>query len=45
MAFGVSEGFKAGRINSYIRDRMNEGMRDDELASETYRAIDRRLAP
>lgn len=45
MAFGVSEGFKAGRINSYIRDRMNEGMRDDELAAETYRAIDRRLAP
>ena len=45
MAFGVSEGFKAGRINSYINDRLNEGLMDDALGSEIYRAIDRRLAP
>jgi hypothetical protein len=45
MSYGFGEGLKAGRINAYIRDRLNEGLRGEELTAEIRRAIDRRLTP
>jgi len=45
MSRGVREGLKASRINAYIRDRLNEGLRGKELTAEINKAIDRRLKP
>ena len=45
MSRGVREGLKASRINYYIRDRVNEGLRGEALTAEIDKAIDRRMTP
>jgi hypothetical protein len=45
MSRGVREGLKASRINYYIRDRVNEGLRGEALTAEINKAIDRRMTP